>query len=91
MPRRVPVALLLLAACPKSSTSPPEARVDGSYVVTRETPFYDSGCSQDRANDGKLRKGTKFTLIDARDGCWHVRTADEDDVYIRPDRVAPAQ
>lgn len=81
-------ALLLLAACDKNTT-PPDASPGKKYTVTRETVFHDSGCS-DGLGDGKLKKGTRFTLIKAQDGCWDIKLDDEDEVYIRPDRVAPA-
>jgi hypothetical protein len=90
MIRRAVVLSIVLAACDKGTT-PPEAKVGGKYTVTRETPFYDSGCAQDRLGDGKIKKGTRFTLVQARDGCWNIKLDDEDEVYILPERVAPAQ
>jgi hypothetical protein len=84
----LPVALIvLLAACDKGTT-PPDANVGGKYTVTKETVFFDSGCTN--AGGGKLKKGTRFTLVQERDGCWNIKLDDEDEVYIRPDRVAPA-
>lgn len=88
--RRLPVLLLLLVACDSGNTTPPDAKVGGKYVVTKETLFYDSGCSQDRKADGKLKKKTKFTLVKADDGCWNVKLESEDEVYIVPNRVATA-
>ncbi len=86
------LGLLAIAGCPKGQESAaPTATPGASYVVTRETPFYDSGCKQERANDGKLAKGTRFTLVGEREGCWNVKLAGEDEVYIVPDRVAPSQ
>lgn len=91
MPSRLAAALLLFAACPGGrGTTPPTATEGGAYVISRETPFYDSGCVQDRPNDGKLKKGTRFTLVGERDGCWNVKLGSEDEVYIRPDHVEPA-
>jgi uncharacterized protein YgiM (DUF1202 family) len=68
----------------------PTAVPGAAYVVERETPFYDSGCAQDRKIDGKLKKGTRFTLVGEREGCWNIKLGGEDEVYIVPDRVAPA-
>lgn len=78
------VAGLVGAGCDKGSTTPPEAREGGRYVVTRETPFYDSGCQQSRPNDGKLKKNTRFTLVRASGGCWNIKLEDEDETYIQP-------
>jgi len=83
-------ALVLAVACDQKSSSPPAARPGEAFVVTRDTEFYDSGCAQGRANDGKLKKGTRFTLVGASGSCWNVRLADEDEVYIQPANVAPA-
>ena len=82
--------LALVVACPGGATTPPTATPGAVYVVKRETPFYDSGCAQDRKTDGKLREGTRFTLVSERDGCWNIKLRSEDEVYILPDRVAPA-
>lgn len=76
-----------------SGTTPPSEKVGGKYVIKKDTTFYDSGCAQDRLGgkgDGKLVKGTKFTLVQAKDGCWNIRLEDEDEVYIVPERVAAA-
>ncbi|HEY0136575.1 MAG TPA: hypothetical protein VGB85_20975 [Nannocystis sp.] len=78
-----------LVGCAGGGT-PPTATPGAAYVVKRETPFYDSGCAQDRKTDGKLKKGTRFTLVSEREGCWNIKLAGEDEVYIVPDRVAPA-
>jgi len=86
------VVLLSIAGCPKGQGStPPTATPGASYVITKETPFYDGGCKQEKPNDGKLAKGTKFTLVGEREGCWNVKLEGEDEVYIVPDRVAPAE
>lgn len=85
----VVVSFLGVAGCDRGTT-PPDAKVGGKYTVTRETVFYDSGCAQDRLGDGKLKKGTKFTLVKSSEGCWNVKLEDEDEVYILPERVAPA-
>lgn len=102
MLHRVTLCLLLsIAACakgqatssPASSASPasgPEARPGDAFIVTRDTPFYDSGCAQGRPNDGKLTKGTRFTVVGVSGNCWNVKLADEDETYIQPDNVAPA-
>ena len=45
---------------------------------------------EDRKTDGKLKKGTRFTLVSEREGCWNIKLGGEDEVYIVPDRVAPA-
>lgn len=83
--------VVLMLACPKGQGStPPTATPGASYVVTRETPFYDSGCKQERPNDGKLARGTRFVLVGEREGCWNVKLEGEDEVYIVPDRVEPA-
>lgn len=88
---RVALGLLFFTACDKGqATAPPEARPGAAFVVTRETPFYDSGCAQSRANDGKLTKGTKFTLVGASGNCWNVKLGDEDETYIQPTNVAAA-
>jgi hypothetical protein len=76
------------AACAKGPA--PTATPGAAYVVTRETAFYDSGCAQERATDGKLKKGTRFTLVGAGEGCWNVKLESEDEVYIVPNRVAAA-
>ncbi|WAS91554.1 hypothetical protein [Nannocystis punicea] len=73
-------------ACDKSTT-PPDANVGGTYLVTRETPYFDSGCGQDRLGDGKLRAKTRFTLVAARPGCWTIKLDDEDETYIVPTHV----
>lgn len=83
----LPVIVIASVACDKS-TSPPDANVGGTYSVTRETPFFDSGCDQDRLGDGKLKKKTRFTLVAAREGCWTIKLDDEDETYIRPTHVA---
>ena len=88
--RRLFVGLMLLAACDQNTT-PPDAKVGGKYMVTKETVFYDSGCAQDRKADGKLKKKTKFTLVTATEGCWNVKLDSEDEVYIVPSRVASAE
>lgn len=91
MSPRAAVALLLLTACSKGqATHPPAVTPGASFIVTRDTPFYDSGCAQARPNDGKLKKRTKFTLVGATGSCWNVKLEDEDEVYIQPDNVAPA-
>ena len=82
--------LALVVACSGGATTPPTATPGAVYVVKRETPFYDSGCIQDRKTDGKLKKGTRFTLVGEREGCWNIKLPSEDEVYIVPDRVAPA-
>jgi len=87
--RCVLVGMLLLVACDRDTT-PPAEKVGGKYVVTKETVFFDSGCSQDRKADGKLKKKTKFTLVKASDGCWNIKLDSEDEVYIVPSRVAAA-
>lgn len=79
----LPVIVLAGAGCEKS-TRPPDANVGGSYRVTRETPFFDSGCEQDRLADGKLRPKTRFTLVAARANCWTIKLDDEDETYIVP-------
>ncbi len=68
----------------------PTATPGAAYVTTGETAFYDSGCAQERATDGKLKTGTRFTLVGAAEGCWNVKLDGEDEVYIVPDRVAAA-
>lgn len=78
------VTLAVVAGCDKGSTVPPAENVGGRYVVTKETPFYDSGCQQSRPNDGKLKKNTKFTLVASSGGCWTVKLDDEDETYIQP-------
>ena len=93
---RVALCLLLsIAACAKgqatsSPSSAPTANPGDAFVVTRETPFYDSGCAQGRPNDGKLAKGTRFTVVGVSGNCWNVKLADEDETYIQADNVAPA-
>ena len=47
--------------------------------------------AQARANDGKLKKGTRFTLVGVDGSCWNVKLDDEDEVYIQPGSVAPAR
>lgn len=92
MSPRVAAVLLLLTACPKGQeTTPPEARPGDTFIVTRDTPFYDSGCAQSRPNDGKLKKRTKFTLVGAAGSCWNVKLEDEDETYIQADSVEPAK
>lgn len=86
----VPVLAVAAVACDKSTT-PPDANVGGTYVVTRETPFFDSGCEQDRLGDGKLRKKTRFTLVAARPGCWTIKLEDEDETYIVPTQHVRAE
>ncbi len=88
---RLFVVVLSLVGCDGGGSTPPTATPGAAYVVERETPFYDSGCGQDRKTDGKLRKGTRFTLVGEREGCWNIKLGSEDEVYIVPDRVAPAQ
>lgn len=78
---------LALVGCDKGSTTPPDAAEGARYVVTRETPFFDGGCAQEGPNNGKLKKGTPFTLVGEREGCWNVRLDDEDETYIRPTHV----
>lgn len=80
------VIVIAALACDKE-TKPPEPSVGAAYRLTRETPFYDSGCEQDRLPDGKLRPNTRFTLVAARAGCWTIKLADEDETYIVPDHV----
>ncbi len=80
-------AVIVGVGCDKGSTTPPEARTGGRYVVTKETPFYDSGCQQARPNDGKLKKNTRFTLVGDAGGCWNIKLADEDETYIQPTNV----
>jgi hypothetical protein len=88
--------LLSIAACAKgqatSSSDAPsaDAKPGDAFIVTRDTPFYDSGCAQARPNDGKLTKGTRFTVVGVNGSCWNVKLADEDETYIQPDNVAPA-
>ena len=72
--------------CDKATT-PPDAVTGAAYRLTRETPFYDSGCAQDRLADGKLRPNTRFTLVAAREGCWTIKLEDEDETYIVPSHV----
>ncbi len=92
MVHRVALSLLIFTACDKGqATAPPEAKPGDAFVVTRDTPFYDSGCAQARRNDGKLTKGTKFTLVGTSGNCWNVKLGDEDETYIQPENVAPAQ
>lgn len=79
----------LLAACPKGQAPP--ATPGATYVVTRETAFHDSGCALEEGTGGKLKKGTRFTLVGEREGCWNVKLESEDEVYIVPDRVARAE
>lgn len=90
--RRVEWALLVaclgVMGCDRGTT-PPDAKAGAKYTVTRETVFFDSGCSHG-LGDGKLAKGTTFTLVKAEDGCWNVKLADEDEVYIVPERVTSA-
>jgi hypothetical protein len=94
---RVALSLLIwMTACDKgqattTTTTPAEAKPGDVYLVTRETPFYDSGCAQARPNDGKLAKGTRFTLVGKNGSCWNVKLGDEDETYIQPDNVAPAR
>ncbi|MBA3546153.1 MAG: hypothetical protein H0T76_06710 [Nannocystis sp.] len=91
MLRLAAITLLFVTACAKGqATAPPEAKPGDTFVVTRDTLFYDSGCAQARPNDGKLAKGTRFTLVAANGNCWNVKLADEDEVYIQPTDVAPA-
>lgn len=91
-PRVFTVVLLgSLLGCDGGGSTPPTATPGAAYVVQRETAFYDSGCGQDRKTDGKLKKGTRFTLVGEREGCWNIKLASEDEVYIVPDRVAPAE
>lgn len=83
--------ILTATACAKGQgTTPPDAKPGDAFVVTRDTLFYDSGCAQSRPNDGKLEKGTRFTVVAVSGSCWNVKLADEDEVYIQPDNVAPA-
>lgn len=78
-------AALGAVGCDKgSTTTPPEARPGGRYVVTKETPFFDSGCQQSRPNDGKLKKNTRFTLVSTSGSCWNIKLEDEDETYIQP-------
>lgn len=74
------------AACDKGgATSAPAASPGARYFVySGEVPFYDSGCAQERKPDGKLKKGMKFTLVSAEDGCWLITLEDEVDTYIVP-------
>lgn len=78
------VTLAAVVGCDKGATVPPAENVGGRYVVTKETPFYDSGCQQSRPNDGKLKKNTRFTLVASSGGCWTVKLDDEDETYIQP-------
>ena len=80
------VIAIASGGCDKPTT-PPEANVGAAYRLTRETPFYDSGCAQDRLGDGKLRPNTRFTLVAARPGCWTIKLEDEDETYIEPSHV----
>ena len=75
------------AACDKGgATAAPAASPGGKYFIySGEVPFYDSGCAQDRKPDGKLKKGMKFTLVSADNGCWLITLEDEVDTYIVPD------
>ncbi|MDC0716698.1 hypothetical protein [Nannocystis bainbridge] len=82
----VPVLAIAAIACDKSTKSP-DANIGGTYSVTRETPFFDSGCGQDRLGDGKLRAKTRFTLVAARADCWTIKLGDEDETYIVPTHV----
>ena len=91
MQSRIAAALLLVAACSGGQGStPPDATPGAAYVVKRDTPFYDGGCAQEGKPNGVLKKKTRFTLVGAADGCWNVKLASEDEVYIRPDRVVAA-
>lgn len=81
------VIVIASVGCEKSSTTPPDATVGGAYRITRETPFFDSGCEQDRKADGKLRKHSRFTLVAARADCWTIKLEDEDETYIVPTHV----
>lgn len=91
MLRLAAITLLFVTACATGqTTAPPEAKPGDVFVVTRDTLFYDSGCAQARPNDGKLAKGTRFTLVAVNGNCWNVKLADEDEVYIQPTDVAPA-
>ncbi len=88
---RVALCLLIFTACANGqATAPAEPKVGDAYVVTRETAFYDSGCAQSRPNDGKLKKGTRFTLVGVSGNCWNVKLGDEDEVYIQPEHVTRA-
>lgn len=80
------------ASAPAASPAPQaaQARPGDAFIVTRDTPFYDSGCAQARPNDGKLTKGTRFTVVGVNGNCWNVKLADEDETYIQADNVAPA-
>lgn len=84
--------LLIFTACAKdqATATPPAAKPGDAFIVTRETPFYDSGCAQARPNDGKLQKGTRFTLVGTSGNCWNVKLDDEDETYIQPGNVMPA-
>lgn len=80
-------ALVLgIGGCDKGSSTV-QPRTDGRYVVTRDTPFYDSGCQQARLPDGKLKKKTPFTLLSVRGECWNIKLDDEDETYIQPTDV----
>lgn len=81
------LGVLVVAGCDKGGTTPPAAKLNGRYVVTGDTPFYDAGCEQSRPPDGKLVRKMKFTLLTAEGGCWHVRLDDEDETYIQPNKV----
>jgi hypothetical protein len=81
------LVFLLVVACDDKNTTPPDAKPGAKYTVTKETVFHDSGCS-DGLGDGKLKKGTKFTLVKAVEGCWNIKLEDEDEVWIVPGRVA---
>lgn len=82
------LASLSLVACDRGK-GPVEPKVNGRYVVTGDTPFYDSGCQQERLPDGKLKKKTAFTLLSINGSCWNIKLDDEDEIYIQPDRVRP--
>lgn len=98
MVHRVALSLLLFIAglgfmaCANSQgpANPKEAKPGDTFIVTRDTAFYDSGCAQARPNDGKLEKGTRFTLVGISGNCWNVKLGDEDEVYIQPEHVTPA-
>lgn len=57
----------------------------------RHDPRAGLGRERSRPNDGKLAKGTRFTLVGASGSCWNVRLGDEDETYIQAEHVAPAR
>ncbi len=79
----------MAVACDRGQGTTPPATPGAAYVTKAETVFFDGGCAQDKAS-GKLKKGTRFTLVASTSECWNIRLEDEDDVYIVPEKIAPA-